>query len=1208
MFKPGGSFGIMSGDAPRYGGELHHLGHEGLKAQLRLLNLKFDETSGNYDGPERALVVYGPSREQMFDLGKKFGQQSIIWGHTQGKKPYSELLYTNGPDAGKAHMPAEPHVQHFDHEPENYYTKVPGGKTFFQLRYDQSKVRPVPINVGTRHPSALAPAQNPRPDLQKNLQDAQARRPKTLHPHSYPWHDGHTDHIQLWQRPGGIMVVPGVEKNDGARTDQSMMFDHARDLKGSFAKGAITDPSMGLQPFKGSVAAGIVAKGDNIGGPNSAGDMSVPPPKGSFQSTNRDHEDGQLGLGKDEPNPATKPFNEQAAGVGGAPEYKHFAAPFGTVTPGEPSELRHYRYEGRLPDVAKQVRDHGFTTYMAGGKYGKPDLAHKNYNTKHLMIYDPDPGTGGDFNDAHYTNAWRQQHELAHALTYPEINKLYGEGRRIGKLGVHRSLNEAQRAVHWEWLAGHRQRALASQMGLHIPDEDFNREMNTIMHDAAHRAVTGKFTEPGAEGFHPHSHLVPLETAMGLVNEHAQRLGLQDPHSTLHKAEPFPITCPKCKHPAFTWVKGGEPICRNCAINRPGPNRAIAGGGETTPPKSGHLRVVKTEGIHTIFSKGEVVPIHGTPTQDPQVPFRQLQGQVAPVARLPTSNTIGKCDFCGALGHLTHRLAADPDQRVCTTCSKYPKLTGQVTPNITKSEGENFLTLEKRSKNVREQIRNAPPESLARRTMMLLDRLGFRANASQQDRFGIGKDQRGVTWNRNVFGENPTDGGIHEVAHALMTPVGSTLRGYQQDLGQVSAKVRPKYPGELGHAEEAAAFEMEPLLHRRAGLPVDRSSGFNLSPKAVSNGRARATEVLSAYDTGHQAIDPKGKVVATKPNLDQRLTNLQRSEEPQSTVSATEQRSMANDDSADQKFYTPQQTRMLLAKALRERINDYAETLENLQKREASNLAKALSGGMGAGSPQGRVGADALGKVAPPGREDQVQALKPKVGVQSAFKIAWAQANKNKTQKNMTGGSENVSSGTPGLMMSEPVAKTVQPSGQDAVPSAPSSMNLHEGQGPRKPDAKMLAQKPAVAANQNLAGTPGAPKQPRSNSFMTAGNNQPPKDKGEGRDASGKVDGRVNTMKPDAGTQPGLLPGDQKPTAVKAEPPSRHRVWEHSSLAPAARWHVPEQQGRRSGVPQGWPGRRWTPEAHGPGSQAPDGRRSRQARGRTETRCSRRPR
>lgn len=144
-----------------------------------------------------------------------------------------------------------------------------------------------------------------------------------------------------------------------------------------------------------------------------------------------------------------KPVNDQAAGVGVA-TYHKFATPYGHMTPGKPSNLLHYRYENKLPDIENLVKQHGYKTYYAGGKYGKPDLATKNYNTGHLMVYDPTPSSGANFGEETYTKGWRQIHELSHALTYPELNKVYGEGRRIGKLGTHRTLNEAARAVHWE--------------------------------------------------------------------------------------------------------------------------------------------------------------------------------------------------------------------------------------------------------------------------------------------------------------------------------------------------------------------------------------------------------------------------------------------------------------------------------------------------------------------------------------------------------------------------------------------------------------------------------------------------------------------------------------------------------------------------------------------------------------------------------------
>jgi hypothetical protein len=238
------------------------------------------------------------------------------------------------------------------------------------------------------------------------------------------------------------------------------------------------------------------------------------------------------------------PKNDQAAGVG-VSTYKQFAAPYGNVNPSTAPDLLHYNYHDKLPDVQKLVQDHGYKTYYAGGRYGKPDLANKNYNTGHIMVYDPSPNSGGDFNHEKYTDAWRQIHELSHALTLPELNKQYGEGRRIGKLGTHRTANEALRAVHWEWLAAHKQRELSKKIGVHLKDEDFNKELGTVMHDAVHRAVTGKFTEPSSEGFTPHSHQVPLYAALQMVRDSAHGMGLRGLHDLLPKINKSEMLSPK---------------------------------------------------------------------------------------------------------------------------------------------------------------------------------------------------------------------------------------------------------------------------------------------------------------------------------------------------------------------------------------------------------------------------------------------------------------------------------------------------------------------------------------------------------------------------------------------------------------------------------------------------------------------------------------
>jgi hypothetical protein len=167
--------------------------------------------------------------------------------------------------------------------------------------------------------------------------------------------------------------------------------------------------------------------------------------------------------------------------------------------------------------------------------------------------------------------------------------------------------------------------------------------------------------------------------------------------------------------------------------------------------------------------------------------------------------------------------------------------------------------LEKRSKNVREQTRNISPEKKKSRIMEYIRAAGFRARSSTQDRFGVGKDQHELTW-------NPMTGGPeHELSHAIMTPTGSTLRDHQKKLGQVYTPQNQRgMTQEEGHAEEAAAFGMEPAIGRRAGVQIKRNVGGSNVGSAVrlpGVNHQRGVAELHALEEGRKAITPKGQVV-----------------------------------------------------------------------------------------------------------------------------------------------------------------------------------------------------------------------------------------------------------------------------------------------------------------------------------------------------------
>lgn len=474
LFNGKTSVGMISGEAPRFPAQMS--GHQALGEALKQAGIKHEERDGMYGMPEKSYMLYGPSREQMYQLGKQFGQESVIFSNGG----HHELLYTNGPNAGKFH-PAIDH-EWFNEPPEDYYTHMPELNGYLRLNFDWDKLHPTNLSqdaaVQALHDRAAAQQGPPpvdQPVTKKEIALAlagtlrkmlEATRPPE-HPLSYDWHNEHTDHHLHVMAPGAVL----------------------RGKNAPLAKHMPAHPHM---------------------------DGSKPP--------------------EAQQPAAPAPKNDQAAGVG-VSTYGKYAMPYGTVNKAEPADLFHYPYHNKNAEIDRLVKDHGYSVYYAGGKHGRPDLNARNYNTKHLMVYDPSPGSGGDFGTEAYTDGWRKIHELSHALVYPELNAQYGEGRRIGKLGNHRTLREAVRAVHWEWLAAHKQRELGEQIGVRVPDEVFNKELNTVMHDAIHRAVTGKFTEPSGEGFRPHGHKVPLEHALGMVREAAHNLGITGMHDLIKKNE-----------------------------------------------------------------------------------------------------------------------------------------------------------------------------------------------------------------------------------------------------------------------------------------------------------------------------------------------------------------------------------------------------------------------------------------------------------------------------------------------------------------------------------------------------------------------------------------------------------------------------------------------------------------------------------------------
>lgn len=135
----GGAVGLISADNPGHSNAATQRGHEALARELDKLGYEYEPTRGAYGAKERSYIVHSPRVEDLVDLGRKFGQEAVVY--SVGGKHFG--IYTNGDDVGK-YSPGEGH-KYTDTEPENYFTAIPtpnGGAGFFQYNIDWSKKQP----------------------------------------------------------------------------------------------------------------------------------------------------------------------------------------------------------------------------------------------------------------------------------------------------------------------------------------------------------------------------------------------------------------------------------------------------------------------------------------------------------------------------------------------------------------------------------------------------------------------------------------------------------------------------------------------------------------------------------------------------------------------------------------------------------------------------------------------------------------------------------------------------------------------------------------------------------------------------------------------------------------------------------------------------------------------------------------------------------
>ena len=126
------NFAIMTAENPMHPVSMQG-GNAALEKELTSKGLKFHKIKGKYGGnPENSYLIENPDHQAIIDLGKKFGQDSVI----VSKNGQHKMVYTNGPDVGKHHLGNS--IETFDTQPQDYFsTGVDRGKPFhFSINFD----------------------------------------------------------------------------------------------------------------------------------------------------------------------------------------------------------------------------------------------------------------------------------------------------------------------------------------------------------------------------------------------------------------------------------------------------------------------------------------------------------------------------------------------------------------------------------------------------------------------------------------------------------------------------------------------------------------------------------------------------------------------------------------------------------------------------------------------------------------------------------------------------------------------------------------------------------------------------------------------------------------------------------------------------------------------------------------------------------------
>jgi GGDEF domain-containing protein len=129
----GGRVGIMTAENPYHPVAMAG-GNASLESELRQRGMKFEKITGKYaqGAKENSFLIHDIDHKSMMDLGKRYGQDSVIHSHKGDHK----LIFTNGAKEGQYHA-GSGHVVH-PSEPDMYYSTLQhnGSPVHFALNLD----------------------------------------------------------------------------------------------------------------------------------------------------------------------------------------------------------------------------------------------------------------------------------------------------------------------------------------------------------------------------------------------------------------------------------------------------------------------------------------------------------------------------------------------------------------------------------------------------------------------------------------------------------------------------------------------------------------------------------------------------------------------------------------------------------------------------------------------------------------------------------------------------------------------------------------------------------------------------------------------------------------------------------------------------------------------------------------------------------------